>query len=472
MTTTLAWIIAAALVLVGLGLGWWVGRSRRRPDEIAPPRETPAARVATPPEVAAAPVAAPPAVAPPAAAPMAPPVVAAPAPVAPRPAPPPPAPVAKAPPPPAAPPPTVSLVPPTVIIVPPPRPAPPVIEKVLALEPASEGEWAAGIALALSPVQSAAVATALGNEELPALYAIDFPAGATMSVARADLAFMRGLATGATSASRWLDGSAAAVVAAVSLASLANERFLESLGDEMRALKALLAGLAPKVDGLADGRLKALVQDLSRFAREARENYASAIGKAAFRERIEDAADRALGLWRDAVERTDAARQPLETLAKASRFGEVQVEKSLALMRALHEQRRIQEIAARTLAAAHTLRIAVGDSIAATAGDPLASAAAAVRAGIEQDRELQLRLVDCEKAARGDPYVGKGEFEANRAALRKLIERPADEPFIVTLERIAATQAAEPIDPASGRARRLLIRTGAAGAAMRLAAGG
>jgi hypothetical protein len=81
-----------------------------------------------------------------------------------------------------------------------------------------------------------------------------------------------------------------------------------------------------------------------------------------------------------------------------------------------------------------------------------------------------MRLADCEKAARGDPYVGKGEFEANRAALRKLIERPADEPFVVTLERIAATQAAEPIDPAKGSARRLLIRTGAAGAAMRLAA--
>ena len=154
----------------------------------------------------------------------------------------------------------------------------------------------------------------------------------------------------------------------MSLAGLANERFLESLGDEMRELKSLLAGLAPKIDGLADGRLKALVQDLSRFAREARENYASAIGKAAFRERIEDAAERALNIWRDAVERTDAARQPLETLSKSPRFGEVQVEKALALMRALHEQKRIQEISARTLAAAHTLRLAVGDSVARRAG--------------------------------------------------------------------------------------------------------
>ena len=335
-------------------------------------------------------------------------------------------------------------------MVPPPRPAAPVIERVLALEPADEGEWAAGVALALSPVQSASVATALAGEELTAAYAIDFAPGATMSVARADLAFMRALAGGATPAGRWLDGSAAAVVAAVSLAGLANERFLESLGDEMRELKSLLAGLAPKIDGLADGRLKALVQDLSRFAREARENYASAIGKAAFRERIEDACERALNIWRDAVERVEGARQPLETLARAPRFGEVQVEKALALMRALHEQKRIQEISARILAAACTLRIAVGDSVAVAQVDPLASAAAALQGGIEQDGELFARLVDCEKAARGDPYVGKGEFEANRAALRKLIERPPTEPFVVTLERIAATRAAEPLDPPRG----------------------
>src|SRR5262249_19761826 len=154
------------------------------------------------------------------------------------------------------------------------------------------------------------------------------------------------------------------------------------------------------------GRLKALVQDLSRFAREARENYASAIGKAAFRERIEDAAERALAIWRDAVERIEAARQPLETLSKVPRFGEVQVEKSLARMRALQDQKRIQETAARPLAAANTLRVAVGDSVATTPVDPLASAAGALHAGIAQDRELFARLVDCEKGARGDPYVG------------------------------------------------------------------
>jgi hypothetical protein len=111
----------------------------------------------------------------------------------------------------------------------------------------------------------------------------------------------------------------------------------------MRALKGLLAALPPKTHGLADGRLKALVQDLSRFAREARENYASAIGKLAFRERIEDVAERTLIVWRDAVERADAAREPLEALAKVPRFGEVQVEKTLALMRELNEQKRIQK---------------------------------------------------------------------------------------------------------------------------------
>ncbi|MCE9658064.1 MAG: hypothetical protein K8R60_05850 [Burkholderiales bacterium] len=463
MTTTTAWIIAAALVLAGLGLGWWVVKSRTRRDDAPPLPEAPVERVAAPVEVVPAPVAPPT----PAPAPMrtvAPPVA------APRPAPPPPAP-AKAAPQPAAPPPPVALTPPTVIMVPPRPPAAPVIERVLALQPASEGEWAAGIALPLSPVQAASVATALAGEDTPPVVAIDFAPGATMSVARADLAFMRSLAAAARPGGRWLDGSAAAVVAAVSLAGLASERFLESLGDEMRELKSLLAALPPKTNGLADGRLKALVQDLSRFAREARENYASAIGKPAFRERIEEVAERTLIVWRDAVERADAGRQPLEALAKVSRFGEVQVEKSLALMRELMEQKRIQEIAARTLAAAHMLRVAVGDAAAAAPVDPLASAAAALQGSIEQDRDLFARLVDCEKAARGDPYVGKGEFEANRAALRKLLERPPAEPFAVTLERIAATRGAEPLDTARTSARRLLIRAGGDGAAMRLSAG-
>jgi hypothetical protein len=282
---------------------------------------------------------------------------------------------------------------------------------------------------------------------------------------------MRSLAAAAKPGGRWLDGSSAAVVAAVSLAGLASERFLESLGDEMRALKGLLAALPPKTHGLADGSLKAVVQDLSRFAREARENYASAIGKSAFRERIDDVAERTLIVWREAVERADAARQPLEALAKGQRFGEVQVEKVLALMRELNEQKRIQEIAARTLAAAHALRLAVGDALAVAPIDPLASAAAALQGSIDQDGDLFARLVDCEKAARGDPYVGKGEFEANRAALRKLLERPAAEPFAVTLERIEATQAAEPLDTPRSAPRRLLIRTGADGASMRLSAG-
>jgi hypothetical protein len=40
----------------------------------------------------------------------------------------------------------------------------------------------------------------------------------------------------------------------------------------------------------------------------------------------------------------------------------------------------------------------------------------------------------------------------------------------VTLERIAATQAAEPLDTPRSAPRRLLIRTGGEGAAMRLSA--
>ena len=182
----------------------------------------------------------------------------------------------------------------------------------------------------------------------------------------------------------------------------------------MRELKALLAGLAPKIDGLADGRLKALVQDLSRFAREARENYASAIGKSAFRERIEEAADRALIVWRDAVERCEAARQPLEGLAKVSRFGEVQVEKTVALCAACTSRSGFRNRGAHP-GGRHTLRLAVGDSVDVERRS-IRWRRPPRRAGQHRAGPRPFRpLVDCEKAARGDPTSARGSSRPTRA---------------------------------------------------------
>jgi hypothetical protein len=356
-------------------------------------------------------------------------------------------------------------VPVTVIMVTP-RPPVPVIERVLALEPASQGEWDEGVPMALSAAQSASLAASLSLGSNPALHAVVFDAGIAVAIGRADPSFMRSLAAAPADAPersrRWLDSPAASALAATALAGLANENFLELLGDEVRELKAQLAALSPKLASLGDGRLKTLVQDLSRFAREARDNYASALGKAAFRERIDEAGERALSIWRDLVGRVDAARQQLVLLSKSQRFGEAQVEKALAQIRELNDLERCQEIAARSLAAAHVLRIVMGDvpSVAS-----LNSAAAALQAGLDQDRELALHLGDCEKGAKGDPYVGRAEFEANRAALRKLIDRPVAELVAPAMERLAAARSAEPLDPR----RRLLIRTTSNTCAMRWA---
>lgn len=456
MSVEIALVIAAVLVLAGVWLGWKVVQGRMRGDDKAPPPpavvEAPVARVEAP-SVAPkpAPVATPSPVAspPPAAVP------------APTPAP--------------APTPSVLDAPVPVTVIMAPRPPAPVIERVLAVEPASQGEWDAAVPLTLSAVQSASVVATLAAGATPAFYAVGFDAGTAIAVGRGDQAFMRALASASGRAppppGRWLDSTAATTLAATALAGLANERFLEALGDDVRDLKTELAALPPKLAALGDGRLKTLVQDLSRFAREARDNYASALGKAAFRERVDEAAERALGIWRDLVERTEGVRQQIDLLARTQRFGEAQVDKALALLRELIDLERWQEISARTLAAAQVLRVVMGELPASGGADPLASAAAALQAGLDQDLDQALRLSDCEKGARGDPYVGKAEFEANRAALRKLVARPMAERVTPSLERLEAARTAEALDPLGAPPRRLLIRASREACTMRWSAG-
>ena len=443
MTIEIALVVAAVLILLGFWLGWKVVRGRMREDDKSPAdaaiAKAPIARVEAP---VVAPV---PPVAPPA---------------------PPPAPTALTVP-------SVLDAPVPVTVIMAPRPPAPMIERVLAVEPASQAEWDTAVPLSLSVVQSASVVAALAAGGT-AFYAIGFDAGTAIAVGRGNQSFMRTLADGATKAptasGRWLDSTAATTLAATALAGIANERFLEALGDEVRDLKTEIAALSPKLAALGDGRLKTLVQDLSRFAREARDNYASALGKAAFRERVDEASERALSIWRELVERTDGVRQHIEALTRTTRFGEAQLEKALSLLGDLVDVERWQEISARALAAAQVLRVVMGEPPASGGADPLASAAAALQAGLDQDRDLALRLSDCEKGARGDPYVGKAEFEANRAALRKLIARPVAERVTPALERLEAARTAEALDPIGAPRRRLLIRASSEACTMRWSA--
>jgi hypothetical protein len=448
--------IVAIIVLVVIGLAWLLLKGRRRGGDDAEalsPRQADG-MIEQAPTVTAVPVEA----APPAPAPSSPAEASAPALAKPS------VPVAR----PASVPDAKPAPPPesVTVILARPRPPAPVVERVLVLEQADGAEWNAARPIALSAVQGAAVASAMtatrpGPGE-GAVDAIQFDAGSAIRIARGDLDTLRAVAAARAASAhgkaRWLDSAVATALAATALAALASERWLDGLGDEMRDLKTALAALPPKLAAQGDGRLKALVQDLSRFAREARDNYVSVIGKSAFRERVGEGCERAAVAWHELVASADAARQQLELVAATPRFGEVQIERALSQWRELQSQERLQEIAARVLAGMHTLRLALGDAAPSAGVDPLASAAAAVRAGLDQDRDLSARLAEREKSAKGDPYVGRAEFEANRAALRKLLDKPVTDSTALAMRRLDAAAATEPLDAGSGAPSRLLVQ--------------
>jgi hypothetical protein len=86
------------------------------------------------------------------------------------------------------------------------------------------------------------------------------------------------------------------------------------------------------------------------------------------------------------------------------------------------------------------LRLVLGRSAEAM-GPELDSAAASLHEAIASDGLLRQRLQAAEAGARGDPYVGRGEFEAHRAALRNLLEGFGSD-LVGARERVAAAQSA------------------------------
>lgn len=363
------------------------------------------------------------------------------------------------------------------------RPPPPRFERVLGIEAGDAQRWDAAVPMPLSAAQAGAVAAACAPafdalrrapDDAIAVLALAFPAGSILRIARGDADMLKSLSTDNETATlralAWLDSKGASALASTLLAALASTRHLDELSGEVQEIKTAFNTLPPKLAALADGRLKGVVQELSRFMREARDNYAASIVRAAFRERVDDACARMLALWREIAGQLDASRQQLGADATAPRFGEVQIERALASLRSLHDERRLQQFAARVLAALHVLRVTLGSTPAAHAGvHPLQSASAGLRAGGDEDAALAARLRVCEQSAQGDPYVGRGEFEANRAAMRKLLDK-LDEPAGAAGDgtaRLGSAQAAaaEGFPDASGSDDRWLIRVDAAGGA-------
>jgi len=135
-----------------------------------------------------------------------------------------------------------------------------------------------------------------------------------------------------------------------------------------------------------------------------------------------------------------AGGKPIKTtpFAKAPRYGEVQLEKSLVQLRELHGQRRVQDAALRILAGLERLRLALGDVGPAGGVGVLRAACERVAAGFAQDHDLIQRLRACEAVAQGgSAYVGKGEFLSNRSHAKALFDKIDAEPSQLALQQLA-----------------------------------
>jgi hypothetical protein len=432
-----AWFGVAALALVGAWLGWRAWRARAAPrvteERIvdAGARDQATAALAAP--EALAPVV-PEALAPVVPEALAPVVPEALAPVVPE---------ALAPVVPEALAPVALRVPPAVAPVEPAAGEP--ADEVLALARADRSSWDAASALECA-AETLATLTDLLAANVPmatppqggavTIYAVHFEGDDALPVARAnpsrlhDLAARRHAAAvanggGGPEAARvaWLGGTASAMLAGTVLGAWTRTRHLVALEEEVAEIKSLLTALQIKLDDETLRAFKPLVQDLSRFMREARDNYSAVIRKPVYLERVAEAAAEATRVWLALQERPRAIRAQLAALADAPRYGEVQLERSVLQLQALHGERRVQALGARLVAALNGLRLALGDSAASPGVPTLASLCATLRSDADAERALLRRVTECERGALGPPYAGKGEFESNRAAARGLLSR-------------------------------------------------
>src|SRR5204862_7211032 len=98
------------------------------------------------------------------------------------------------------------------------------------------------------------------------------------------------------------------------------------------------------------------------------------------------------------------ARGELERLANAQRYGEMQLEKTVAHLRELHGQRRVQDAALRILAGLERLRLALGDAAAPAGAAMLRAACDHVAAGSGHARPLIHRPPACAAPTQGPAY--------------------------------------------------------------------
>jgi len=343
-------------------------------------------------------------------------------------------------------------------------------EPALRLERCSAAAWQGATPLEATPMQRDALARLLACadqlEVAPGaagepLYRLQLRHGAALALARGKLGGASGpeLRSAPPEA---LDPALASQAAAVTLALHCAPVYLVGLRAHVTETKTVAASLHPKLVAQHEGRLKSLLQDLTRYLREAEENYAGAVRKPVFVARVAETCGHAETLWQSVGEAVATARAQLDTQAKASRFGEVQLERSLAALRDLQSQRRAQDSAARILAGWQALRLALGEAAPAAAA-ALRDAAAALRSSDAADRALGDVLKGCIDGAKVPDYVGKAEFIANRSAARELLQRIDAESLEPAGQQL--TRAAEAIEAgyAGEAALELLLRLDSAG---------
>ncbi|WP_298830493.1 hypothetical protein [uncultured Piscinibacter sp.] len=317
-----------------------------------------------------------------------------------------------------------AVKPPTTLVVPRARryelrdaaPAP-----VLTLERACDAEWQRVAVAAATPMQREVLSAALAHAPLLAplpeaaegdLFRVTLRAGSALALARGELAGAPAGTLRATPAQS-LDASRSAPLAAIVLALRCGPVYLRGLRRDVGAIQAEAAPWL-KQSGPGDERLRVLLQDLSRYLREVEENHAGVIRKPVFVARVADFCVQAEAQWRAASDGAAALRSGLESLLPAVTGRPAGVAEWRGLWQQYALRRRVSRGAARTLAAWHGLRLALGEAVPAAAL-VLRSALQALRTADEADAALG-RSARAAARELGVPL----EAEAGEAAQREV----------------------------------------------------
>lgn len=289
-------------------------------------------------------------------------------------------------------------------------------EPALVLERAAPDEWRLARAAAATPMQCELLAALCAHAPLLAnerggdgdLYRLSLRAGSALPLARGELSASALRVVPAQS----LDASRAPGAAAIVMALHCAPVYLRPLRREVAAIQAEAAPWL-RLSSPGDERLRALLQDLSRYLREAEENHAGALRKPVFVARVADFCVQCETQWRAASEGAAALRLRLAALP-ASRPGAAAP--WCTLVHEYASRRRVARCAARMLAAWHGLRLALGEAVPAAAL-ALRAALQVQRAADAEDAELGLRAAALRQEWPADREAGE---QTGRALARTL----------------------------------------------------